>query len=93
MSAAEKQLPPSDCTDYSQCANPPVLHRQEALLLPDDPHRQRFARLTAQEEKHALLNDPSAIGTKDSWSKRLADRGFALKGHRLLRKTKPDSTP
>ena len=45
----------------------------------------KFARLTAQEEKHGLLEDPSGIGTTDGWARRLAVRGFALKGHRLVR--------
>src|SRR6516165_8124213 len=47
--------------------------------------RARFARLTAQEEKHGLLDDPSGIGTREGWARRLAERGFALKGHRLVR--------
>jgi DNA phosphorothioation-associated putative methyltransferase len=74
-----------DSNDYSQSANPPVLHRKETFLLPDDPLREKFARLTEQEEKHGLLNDASAIGTREGWAKRLAERGFALKGHRLVR--------
>jgi DNA phosphorothioation-associated putative methyltransferase len=74
-----------DSNDYSQSANPPVLHRKETLLLPDDPLREKFGRLTAQEEKHGLLDDASGIGTREGWAKRLAERGFALKGHRLVR--------
>ena len=45
----------------------------------------KFARLTQQEEKHGLLDDSSAIGTREGWSSRLAERGFALKGHRLVK--------
>ncbi len=41
--------------------------------------------LTAQEEKQGLLDDPSGIGTRDGWARRLSERGFALKGHRLVR--------
>jgi DNA phosphorothioation-associated putative methyltransferase len=74
-----------DCNDYSQSANPPVLHRKETFLLPDDPLREKFARLTAQEEQHGLLDEASGIGTREGWAKRLTDRGFALKGHRLVR--------
>ncbi len=44
-----------------------------------------FARLTCQEEKHGLLDEPSGIGTRDGWSRRLAERGFALKGHRIVK--------
>jgi DNA phosphorothioation-associated putative methyltransferase len=74
-----------DSNDYGQSTNPPVLHRKETFLLPDDPRREKFARLTAQEEKHGLLDDTSGIGTREGWAKRLAERRFVLKGHRLFR--------
>jgi DNA phosphorothioation-associated putative methyltransferase len=76
-----------ECYDYAQSANPPVLHRKESFLPPDDPLREKFARLTAQEEKQGLLDDPSGIGTRDGWTRRLAEKGFVLKGHRLIRAT------
>lgn len=79
-----------ECYDYGRSANPPVLHRKETFLPADDPLHGKFARLTAQEEKQGLLEDPSGIGTRDGWGKRLAERGFALKGHRLVRKTGKD---
>ena len=75
-----------DCFDYTASTNPPVLHRKETFLANDHPLHAKFARLTQQEEKHALLDDSSAIGTRDGWSSRLAWRGFALKGHRLVRR-------
>jgi hypothetical protein len=37
--------------------------------------------------KHGLLDDASGIGTRDGWAKRLRERGFALRGHRLVRAT------
>lgn len=74
-----------ECYDYAQSDNPPVLHRKESFLLPDDEMHGKFARLTAQEEKHGLLDSPSGIGTRDGWTQRLAERGFDLKGHRLVR--------
>jgi DNA phosphorothioation-associated putative methyltransferase len=74
-----------DFNDYAQSSNPPVLHRKDAFLGSDHPLREKFARLTAQEDKHGLLDDPSGIGTRDGWAKRLSERGFALKGHRLVR--------
>lgn len=74
-----------DSDDYTQSANPPVLHRKETFLLPDNPLHEKFARLTAQEEKHGLLDDPSGIGTREGWTRRLSERGFTLKGHRLVR--------
>ncbi len=77
----------TECYDYGQSANPPVLHRKETFLLPDHPLHSKFARLTAQEEKNGLLDEPAVIGTRDGWSRRLRERGFALKGHRLVQRT------
>jgi DNA phosphorothioation-associated putative methyltransferase len=74
-----------DCNDYAHSTNPPILHRKDSFLGPDHPLREKFARLTAQEEKCGLLDDASGIGTRDGWARRLAERGFALKGHRLVR--------
>jgi DNA phosphorothioation-associated putative methyltransferase len=93
------------CYDYSDSANPPVLHRKECFLSADHPLRAKFARLTAQEEGHGLLrastkkgDSPfaeegqspfSGIGTRDGWARRLAERGWALHGHRLVRRKEP----
>jgi DNA phosphorothioation-associated putative methyltransferase len=74
-----------ECYDYSQSTNPPVLHRKESFLAPSDSLRAKFARLTDQEEKHGLLDDSSGIGTRDGWARRLRERGFALRGHRLVK--------
>jgi hypothetical protein len=74
-----------DCHDYGQSANPPVLHRKESFLLASDPLHVKFARLTVQEEKYGLLDDPSGIGTRDGWAGRLRENGFQLRGHRLVR--------
>ena len=57
-----------DCLEYGSSPNPPVLHRKETFLLPDHPLHARFARLSAQEEKHGLLSETASIGTRDGWS-------------------------
>jgi hypothetical protein len=82
LSLRTRQL---ECYEYADSPNPPILHRKECFLLPDDERYPRFARLTEQEEKHGLLDDTSGIGTRDVWLSRLSERGFALKGHRLVR--------
>ncbi|MBX3399556.1 MAG: DNA phosphorothioation-associated putative methyltransferase [Gemmataceae bacterium] len=74
-----------ECYEYGESENPPVLHRKETFLHQDHALHGKFANLTAQEEKNGLLNDPSGIGTRAGWARRLAERGFALKGHRLVR--------
>ncbi len=60
-----------DCYDYSASTNPPILHRKETFLRSDHPLDDKFARLTAQEEKHGLLDDTATIGTRDGWRARL----------------------
>ncbi len=72
-----------ESTDYAASANPPMLHRKEAFLLPDDPRRAKFERLTRQEEKAGLLDETATIGTRAGWAERLRERGYALRGHRL----------
>ena len=74
-----------ECLEHADGANPPVLHRKETFLTPDHPLHARFARLTAQEEKHGLLDDAATIGTNDGWQIRLNAAGFGLRGHRLVR--------
>jgi DNA phosphorothioation-associated putative methyltransferase len=81
-----------DSNDYAQSANPPVLHRKEKFLTTDHPLYAKFARLTEQEERHGLLDETATIGTREGWSKRLTERGFALKGHRLVRANAQGST-
>jgi DNA phosphorothioation-associated putative methyltransferase len=75
-----------DCFDYARSTNPPVLHRKDAFLPADHPLHAKFARLTRQEEKHGLLDDTATIGTRDGWERRLAERGFVIRGHRLIRR-------
>jgi DNA phosphorothioation-associated putative methyltransferase len=74
-----------DSTDYSTSANPPVLHRKETFLHADHPWRAKFERLTQQEEERGLLGETATIGTRRGWAERLRERGYALKGHRLVR--------
>jgi DNA phosphorothioation-associated putative methyltransferase len=74
------------CFDYSASANPPVLHRKETFLPSDHPLHAKFARLTEQEEKHGLLDDSATIGNREGWQARLSERGFTLRGHRLVRR-------
>jgi hypothetical protein len=46
--------------------------------------------LTDQEEKHGLLADTATIGTRDGWQRRLAEAGFAVRGHWLVRVRKEE---
>jgi DNA phosphorothioation-associated putative methyltransferase len=71
--------------DYKDSKNPPILHRKEEFLPPDDPLRPKFARLTQQEEKCGLYEKPEVSGTREGWERALAERGVQLSGHRLIR--------
>ena len=78
--------------DYTGFANPPVLHRKELFVASDYPARQRFARLTAREERLGLLDVTTAIGTRDGWQAVLAEHGVSVRGHRVVRDA-PDAKP
>jgi DNA phosphorothioation-associated putative methyltransferase len=75
-----------DCFDYTVSSNPPILHRKETFLTADHPLHAKFALLTQQEEKHGLLDDSATLGTREGWQARLDATGFALRGHRLVRR-------
>ncbi len=72
--------------DYSQSVNPPILHRKETFLAKDHPLREKFERLTQQEERWGLYEEPQRIGTRNGWNQVLLKRGVRLAGHRLLRR-------
>jgi DNA phosphorothioation-associated putative methyltransferase len=74
-----------ECHDFGQNGNPPILHRKETFLHADHELYERFARLTKQEEKAGLLEDTTTIGTRQGWQARLEAKGYALRGHRLMK--------
>jgi len=67
---------------YGKSANPPILHRKECFLASDDPRRTRFEKLTRQEERLGLYDDPSIIGTVNGWAETLERCGVVIRGHR-----------
>ena len=70
--------------DYTRSPNPPVLHRKELFVADNYPARQRFARLTAREERMGLLSARSTLGTRDGWLAVLARHGMSISGHRVV---------
>lgn len=70
--------------DFSASDNPPILHRKETFVGPSYPNREKFTRLSAQEERFGLLSSPS-IGTREGWNQRLTEAGVRLNGHRVVR--------
>jgi DNA phosphorothioation-associated putative methyltransferase len=71
--------------DYSKRANPPILHRKELLLAPNDPRLPKFRALTSAAEDHDLFAEPNKIGTRAAWNAKIAAAGLTLCGGRLLR--------
>jgi len=71
--------------DYRDVKNPPILHRKEEFVAESHPTRQKFTRLTRQEERAGLYEQPERIGTREGWELVLAEKGRRLQGHRLVR--------
>ena len=70
--------------DFSHSDNPPILHRKETFVPDDYPGREKFERLTRQEDRSGLLS-ASNIGRQRQWADALAESGYILRGHRLSR--------
>jgi hypothetical protein len=71
--------------DFRASENPPILHRKETFVPEDYPGREKFARLTAQEERLGLLDDSVGIGTREGWKRRLEQAEVGLLGHRVVK--------
>ncbi|TJY69477.1 DNA phosphorothioation-associated putative methyltransferase [Arthrobacter sp. CAU 1506] len=74
-----------DFRDYRTSENPPLLHRKEEFLGPDDTNRTRYARLTRSEMKAGLYDHPECIGTLKGWMETLEAAHVKIQGHRLIR--------
>jgi DNA phosphorothioation-associated putative methyltransferase len=79
-----------DSRNYGGSSNPPILHRKEQFVAQGYELREKFARLTAQEERLGLLGDDTrSIGNREGWLERLREAGFTLRGHRVVRMQNP----
>ena len=80
-----------DCFDYARSTNPPVLHRKDAFLPADHPLHGEVRPADARKKKSTACSTtrpPSAPAS--GWEHRLKDRGFLIRGHRLMRRRKAD---
>jgi DNA phosphorothioation-associated putative methyltransferase len=72
--------------DYRSVDNPPILHRKETFVSAEYPAKEKFSKLTSQEERAGLLTDTASIGTRAGWLQLIERSGFELRGHQLVRK-------
>lgn len=56
-----------DLRDYRRSPNPPLLHRTEEFLAPDDVRRDHLGQVTAAEIEAGLYQHPERIGTLAGW--------------------------
>ncbi len=69
---------------FGDSLNPPILHRKELFVPDHHPTRDKFSRLSGQEERAGLL-DRTDIGTRHSWNAALQELGYEIRAHRLTR--------
>ena len=70
--------------DVADEPNPLILHRKEALVAPDYPYYNEFARLSARESQLGLTDNPEAIRRLYGWLRCLRDRNLKLEGHNII---------
>jgi len=69
---------------YLESRNPPILHRKELLLLPDDPRTAGFAAITESAVAIGLFADPNRIGFREYWYRLVAEHGYELVGDEFV---------
>jgi DNA phosphorothioation-associated putative methyltransferase len=69
---------------YADSLNPPILHRKELLLQPDDPRREAYVELTSTAESIGLFDDPRRIGYQRQWLALIREKGYRIEGHSLV---------
>lgn len=79
--------------NYVGTANPPIVHRKEEFVPAGYPGREKFAKLTRQEERRGLYEDTSRIGRRDGWNFVLDEKRVRLRGHQLVRQPETPAAP
>ncbi len=69
--------------DYASREDPFILYRKEALVPEEFPGREKFAKLTAQEERVGLLKHERLLDTRGKLAILLDRAGLKLAGHSL----------
>ncbi|MGF1615042.1 MAG: DNA phosphorothioation-associated putative methyltransferase, partial [Gammaproteobacteria bacterium] len=69
---------------YADSLNPPILHRKELLLRPEDHRREEYAALTSMAESIGLFDEPKRIGYRRQWLTLVREKGYRIEGHALV---------
>lgn len=69
---------------YQTSLNPPILHRKELLLSPDNPHSEKFRAVTTVAEQLGLFDNPVQIGFKQNWENLIIEKGFQIVEHQFV---------
>lgn len=72
-------------TCYRCSENPPILHRKETMLPPDNEHIALFREITEEGERAGLYENTRTIGFRRSWLNLIAKKGYGLIEGRLYR--------
>ena len=70
--------------DFTESADPPILHRKEEFVPEDYARRSVFAAVTMAEEAAGLYANPESIGSRDRWQATLRSRGVIVRGHEIV---------
>jgi DNA phosphorothioation-associated putative methyltransferase len=70
--------------DFTESADPPILHRKEEFVPEDYPNRDTFAALTKAEEEAGLYENSERIGNRDEWLATCRSRRVRIVGHHVV---------
>ena len=78
---------------YADSENPPIIHRRELFLSPDDPRRAEFEIFTKEGERIGAYEKTRGIGTKQGWAATLRRLGYRVcpDGHLVELELKSES--
>lgn len=63
---------------YAESKNPPILHRKETFLAPDDPRIDPFSQFTKEGEEIGLYENSRSIGFRNNWLRLIRSKGYEL---------------
>ncbi|MBK7677601.1 MAG: DNA phosphorothioation-associated putative methyltransferase [Candidatus Accumulibacter sp.] len=69
---------------YEESRNPPILHRKELLLVPDDLRIPAYREVTDTAIEIGLFDEPNRIGFREYWCQLIARHGYELMGGQFV---------